>query len=571
MACKNRNSVKAANVIIIYSETSKRKTLKSLEPKNGEALMSPTELSEHEQSKALPKPTEQHLLAEPEHKGSSARTLIVILIVLAAVGGAVWKIRQNASEQTTQGNRQAAAADRPIPVTTALVQQKTMPIYLTALGTVTAYNTVTIKSRVDGQLIQVPVREGQAVKKGQLLAQIDPAPYAATLAQAEGTLVKDQAMAANAQAEAARYTALFQAGVVSKESQQTQVSGAGQAAGSIAADEAAIQSAKVNLAYTKITSPIDGVMGLRLVDPGNIVHASDASGLMVVTQLQPIAVIFTLPEDQLPQVQDVMKAGKTLTVEAYDRSNATHLATGKLLTLDNQIDTTTGTVKAKAVFDNKDKELFPNQFVNVRLILQDRPDAIVVPSAALQTGSQGSFVFVVKPGLPPANPDAPAGSGGAGGGRRRAGGGGAGGGGSTKAGGGQGEAAAPPAAPFYVEARPVTVDVTEGAQVILSKGVTTGEQVVIDGQEKLKNLSRVSPKDANAPAGGGRGRGGRGAGAGGVAPGGGVTPNTTPTPNAAPGGAAPNGAAPGGPNGGHRRSGGGNTGAAGNSNGGVQP
>ncbi len=294
--------------------------------------MSPTELTEHEQSKALPKPTEQHLLADPEQpKGSSARTVVVILVVLLAVGGAVWKIRKNASEQTTQGSRQAAAADRPIPVTVQAVEQKTMPIYLTELGTVTAYNTVTIKTRVDGQLIEVPVREGQRVTKGQLLAQIDPAPYAAAVAQAEGTLVKDEATAANAQAEATRYTALFQAGVVSKESQQSQVSGAGQAEGSIASDKAAIQAAKVNLAYTKITSPIDGVVGLRQVDPGNIVHAADATGLLVVTQLQPIAVIFTLPEDQLPQVQAVMKSGGALTVEAYDRSNTTHLATGKLL------------------------------------------------------------------------------------------------------------------------------------------------------------------------------------------------------------------------------------------------
>jgi membrane fusion protein, multidrug efflux system len=538
--------------------------------------MSPTELSEHEQSKALPNPTEQHLLAEPEQpKGSPARTVIVILVVLLAVGGAVWKIRQNASEQTTQGNRQAAAADRPIPVTTAAVQQKTMPIYLTALGTVTAYNTVTIKSRVDGQLIQVPVREGQAVTKGQLLAQIDPAPYAAAVAQAEGMLVKDQATAANAQAEATRYTALYQAGVVSKESQQSQVSGAGQAEGSIAADQAAIQAAKVNLAYTKITSPIDGVVGLRQVDPGNIVHASDSTGLLVVTQLQPIAVIFTLPEDQLPQVQTVMKSGGSLTVEAYDRSNSTHLATGKLLTLDNQIDTTTGTVKAKAVFDNKDKALFPNQFVNVRLILQDRPNAIVVPAAALQTGSAGSFVFVVKPGQPPANSDSTGGGGSAtaGGGRRRSNGAGSAG-GSTKAGGQAGQAdSAPPAAPYYVEARPVTVDVTEGTQVILSSGVTPGEQVVIDGQEKLKAFSRVSPKDANAPAGGGGGRqrgGGKGAGAGGGgAASGTAAPGTTSggaaTPGTAPGNAAPSGA---GASGGHHRQGGN---GAGNSSGGVQP
>ena len=535
--------------------------------------MSPTELTEHEQSKALPKPTEQHLLADPEHpKGSPARTVIVILVVLLAVGGAVWKIRQNASEQTTQGSRQAAAADRPIPVTVQPVEQKTMPIYLTELGTVTAYNTVTIKTRVDGQLIEVPVREGQRVTKGQLLAQIDPAPYAAAVAQAEGTLVKDEATAANAQAEATRYTALFQAGVVSKESQQSQVSGAGQAEGSIASDKAAIQAAKVNLAYTKITSPIDGVVGLRQVDPGNIVHAADATGLLVVTQLQPIAVIFTLPEDQLPQVQAVMKAGGTLAVEAYDRSNTTHIASGKLLTLDNEIDPTTGTVKAKAVFDNKDGALFPNQFVNVRLILQDRPNAIVVPAAALQTGAQGSFVFVVKPGQPPASADSTGGTAGAAaGGKRRAKSGGTAG-GSTK-GGAQGESDGPPASPYYVEARTVTVDVTEGTQVILSNGVAVGEQVVVDGQEKLKNFSKVTPKDANAPAGGRQkgkgGANGTGTGSGSAAPGAAApagAPAGTTVPGNKPGGPAASGADS---NGGQHHRQGGN--GAGNSAGGVQP
>jgi multidrug efflux system membrane fusion protein len=536
--------------------------------------MSPTELTEHEQSKALPKPTEQHLLADPEQpKGSAARTVIVVLVVLLAVGGVVWKIRKNASEQTTQGSRQAAAADRPIPVTAQAVEQKTMPIYLTELGTVTAYNTVTIKTRVDGQLIEVPVREGQRVTKGQLLAQIDPAPYAAAVAQAEGTLVKDEATAANAQAEATRYTALFQAGVVSKESQQSQVSGAGQAEGSIASDKAAIQAAKVNLAYTKITSPIDGVVGLRQVDPGNIVHAADATGLLVVTQLQPIAVIFTLPEDQLPQVQTVMKSGGSLTVEAYDRSNTTHLASGKLLTLDNEIDPTTGTVKAKAVFDNKDGALFPNQFVNIRLILQDRPNAIVVPAAALQTGAQGSFVFVVKPGQPPANADSTGGGGGAtgGGGRRRSGGAAAG--GSTKGGGGQaGQGdSGPPAAPYYVEARTVTVDVTEGTQVILSNGVAAGEQVVVDGQEKLKNYSKVSPKDVNAPAGGSGRQKGKG-GANGTGTGsrtavpGTTAPAGAPSGTTTPGGAAGSGTSS---NGGQHHRQGGN--GAGNSGGGVQP
>jgi membrane fusion protein, multidrug efflux system len=246
--------------------------------------------------------------APEEPRGSGARKWIVALIIVAVVGAAVWKIRSNGKEQDSVQMIMAAQADRPTPVQVSSVQQKTMPIFLTALGTVTAYNTVTIKSRVDGQLMQVPVREGQAVRQGQVLAEIDPKPYQAALEQAQGQLVKDQATAVNARAEAARYTALLQAGVTSKESQQAQISTAGQAEGSVAADQAAIEAAKVNLGYTKILSPINGVVGLRQVDPGNIVHASDTTGLLVVTQLQPIAVIFTLPEDQLPQVLKLMTA-----------------------------------------------------------------------------------------------------------------------------------------------------------------------------------------------------------------------------------------------------------------------
>ena len=469
--------------------------------------MASTQLSEQEPHTELSKPVQQSPVEPEEPKRSSARTWIVILIILLVVGAAVWKIRSNSQEQTTQNSRLAGAADRPVPVMTVPVEKKTMPIYLTALGTVTAYNTVTIKTRVDGQLLQVNVREGQAVRKGQLLVQIDPKPYEAALAQAEGTLVKDQATAANAEAEASRYTALLNAGVVSKESQQSQVSGAGQAQGAIASDQAAIQAAKVNLGYTRIASPIDGVVGLRQVDPGNIVHAADATGLIVVTQLQPIAVIFTLPEDQLPQVQAVMKRGGTLSVEAYDRSNTTHLASGKLLTLDNQIDTTTGTVKAKAVFDNKDSSLFPNQFVNIRLILQDRDNAIVIPGAALQTGSQGSFVFVVKQGQPPVDADSANNGAAAARPRRKSAGTGAG----EEAGGAGPGSNVPPA---YVEARQVKVDLTEGSQVILLSGLNAGEQVVVDGQEKLRNNAKVIPRDANAPAGGGGGRGSRNGGQG---------------------------------------------------------
>lgn len=410
-------------------------------------------------------------------KGSGARKWIVLLVIVAVVGAAVWKIRRNAKEQDSVQQIMAAQADRPTPVQVSAVQQKAMPIFLTALGTVTAYNTVTVKSRVDGQLMVVPVQEGQAVRQGQVLAEIDPKPYQAALEQAQGQLVKDQANAVNARAQAARYSALLQAGVVSKESQQAQISTAGQAEGSIAADQAAIEAAKVNLGYTKIVSPINGVVGLRQVDPGNIVHASDTNGLLVVTQLQPISVIFTLPEDQLPEVLKRTRGGARLAVEAFDRAASTHLASGSLLTVDNQIDTATGTVKAKAVFPNQDGALFPNQFVNVRLILQEKQNAIVIPAAALQTGSQGNFVYLLKQGQPPADlvekkkdTDRPL------------------------------PELAENQTDYYVLAQTVNVELTEGTQVILNSGVKAGDQIVVDGQEKLKNGSKVFPKAAPAKA-----------------------------------------------------------------------
>ena len=455
-----------------------------------------------EQQAALHAP-ETHLAPSgPEGgKGGALRKILILLVIVGAIGAAVWKIRSNTAAQATTNTRLAAAADRPLPVAVAPVQQKTMPIYLTALGTVTPYYSVTIKTRVDGQLMSVPVREGQAVRKDQVLAEIDPAPYRAALAQAEGQLAKDQATANYATVEARRYKDLYDAGVVSKDSQETQESTAGQSAGAIQADKAAIEAAKVNVAYTRITSPIDGVVGLRQVDPGNIVHAADATGLILVTQLQPIAVIFTLPEDQLPEVLELVRSGKKLDVEAYDRSESTHLASGTLLTLDNQIDSTTGTDKVKAVFPNKDGALFPNQFVNVRLVLQERQNALVVPASAIQTGSQGSFVYEVKQGT------APAGKPGANPGGRRGGGAGAAPGGSGQAtgpapaasgataggGAGAGRRGAGANGPsYYVVAQPVKVDLTEGTEVILASGVNPGDQVVIDGQEKLLDGSKVT-------------------------------------------------------------------------------
>jgi multidrug efflux system membrane fusion protein len=438
-------------------------------------MSSSVQMNEQKPDASLPAVHRPSTSLPPEEPtGSGWRKWIVVLVIALVVGAAIWKIRSNSQELQATAAQMEAMGDVPTPVQVAAVQRKTMPIYLTELGTVTAYNTVTIKTRVDGQLMRVNVREGQAVKQGELLVEIDPKPYQAALEQAEGQLVKDEANAQNAKAEAARYTALQEAGVVSKESQQAQISTAGQAEGSLAADRAAIEAAKVNLGYTKIVSPIDGVVGLRQVDAGNIVHAADTTGLIVVTQLQPISVIFTLPEDQLPEVLKLTRGGSRLAVEAYDRSQATHLASGSVLTIDNQIDTTTGMVKVKAVFDNRDRSLFPNQFVNVQLILQEKQDALVIAAAALQTGSQGNFVYLLKHGRPPVDPIAAKNS--------------------AEASGGTGQ----DKAAYYVEARPVKVELTEGTQVILSAGVEQGDMVVVDGQEKLKNGSAVVPRQATS-------------------------------------------------------------------------
>jgi multidrug efflux system membrane fusion protein len=289
----------------------------------------------------------------------------------------------------------------------------------------------------------------------------------------------------------------------------------------------------VNLAYTTITSPIDGVVGLRQVDPGNIVHASDANGLIVITQIKPIAVIFTIPEDQLPQVVKLYHSGVKLVTEAWDRSNSTKIATGALLTIDNQIDQTTGTVKLKAVFDNGDFSLFPNQFVNIRLILKQQPNALVIPSAAIQTGTQGTYVYQIHAGpvpaalrqanapaggaAPAAGTAAPAGNaagGNASGGAGGRGAGGSGGRGGRGGGGGQGGQGGQP---YYVTVQPVQISVTEGSEVILAGGLNVGDQVVIDGQEKLKNGSSVSISKANSAAATAAGGNGGGAGAAGGA------------------------------------------------------
>ncbi len=328
-----------------------------------------------------------------------------------------------------------------VPVGVAKAEVRDLPVILSGLGSVEAYNTVAVKTRIDGQLVRVDFREGQEVKEGELLAQIDPRPYEVQLSQTQATLFKDQSALKDAKVNLERFQQLFKDGVISKQQLDTQDSLVGQLEGAVRADQAQVDTVKLNLVYTRITAPVSGRIGLRQVDAGNIVHASDPNGLLVITQLQPIAVIFTLPQDMLQSVSQHMRSGM-LQVEAYSRDDQTKLATGKLLTIDNQIDAATGTGKLKAVFENKDRSLWPNQFVNVHLLLEVRKNNTVVPAAAIQRGPQGTYVFTVKPDK-------------------------------------------------TADMRPVTVSYSEGKYSAISQGIQPGDVVVTDGQDKLQPGTKV--------------------------------------------------------------------------------
>jgi multidrug efflux system membrane fusion protein len=377
---------------------------------------------------------------------SRARIVIILASILLIVIGAA-AVRY--TKKTTQNSKGPApnAASRGVPVLAEPVATRDVPVYLRGLGSVSAFNTVTVKARVDGQITKINFREGQEVKQGDLLVEIDPRPYDVQLHTAEANLAKDEATLADAKLNLTRYTDLYKQGIVSQQQYNTQQSLVGQIQGSISADQAAIENAKLQLVYSRITSPIGGRIGLRMVDVGNIVHATDQNGLVVITQLHPIAVLFTLPEDYIQQVLQHMRKGQ-LEVDAYTRDDRTKLASGKLLTLNNEIDPTTGTNKFKAVFQNEDRVLWPNQFVNIRLLLEIKQNAITVPVAAIQRGNQGTFAYVVKPDN-------------------------------------------------TVEPRVVKVGVTEGSLAAIESGLQPGEVVVTDGQDKLQPGAKVEVQRGN--------------------------------------------------------------------------
>jgi membrane fusion protein, multidrug efflux system len=372
---------------------------------------------------------------------------LVLAIAAAAAAYFEWpqieKLATGPPPPATTGKGKGKGGGGVVPVIAARAHKGNINVYFTGLGAVTPIYTVTVKTRVDGQLMKVMFKEGQVVHEGDTLLEIDVRPYQVALEQAEGQLIRDQALLKNAHVDLDRYKVLLTQQAIPEQQYATQEALVTQYEGTIKTDQAAIDSAKLNLVYCHVTSPITGVMGLRLVDPGNIVHATDTNGLVVITQIDPISVIFTVAEDQIPRVVEKIHAGQTLVVEAWDRENNVKLATGTLQTTDNQIDPTTGTLRLRAVFDNKNNKLFPSQFVNARLLIDSKHDVTLLPTAAIQRNSQNIYVWLV-------NPD------------------------ST------------------VTIRPVTAGAAEGDQTEMTSGLEPGDEAVMVGVDKLQEGGRVN-------------------------------------------------------------------------------
>jgi membrane fusion protein, multidrug efflux system len=324
------------------------------------------------------------------------RVILWLLLLAAVVVAAVVYLPRLAHKPSPSGGGRVMSGG-PTPVGVATAQKGDMPVTLSGLGTVTPLAVVTVKTQINGYLMSVGFEEGQHVKKGDFLAQIDPRPYQVALEQAQAQLAKDQAALKDAELDLKRYNTLVAQNSIATQTRDTQIATVGQDRAQTMLDQAQIDAQKLNLTYAHIISPVTGRVGLRQVDPGNYVQTSDANGIVIVTQLQPISVIFTLPEDNLPEVLKQYHAGANLPTTAYDRTGAIQLAVGKLDTIDNQIDTTTGTVKLRAIFDNPDESLFPNQFVNIKLLVSTLRDTVLVPTSAIQRGAPGAFVYLVKP------------------------------------------------------------------------------------------------------------------------------------------------------------------------------
>jgi len=416
---------------------------------------------------------------EPRPVVSKKRSLIwfVLLFSIAGVVGyAVWRVGRpiaaaraatDATARTGAGGPRGRNAGGLVPVVVTPASRADIPMYLNGLGNATAFYTVTVKSRVDGQLMKVDFNEGDLVSKGQVIAEIDPRPFQVQLELAKAALARDQALLDNAKVDLERYEVLRKTDAVPKQQLDTQAALVSQYQATIQQDAANIDNANLQLEYAHVTAPITGVAGLRLVDPGNIVHAADAAGMVVLTQLQPISVLFTLPEDSLPQVMRRLRANVRLHVDAYNRDNSKKLASGTLMTIDNQIDNTTGTSKLKAVFDNRDNALFPQQFVNVRLLVDSLSSQLVVPNVAIQNGQQGTFVYVVDAGS-------------------------------------------------RVHLKTVQVGVMTETTAQILGGIADGDRVVVDGTDRLIEGAQVRVRapgetgdSADSGGRGGRGRGGR--------------------------------------------------------------